>query len=117
MGPRVCIGQHFAMLEMTLLAAMPLQRCRLRLPEGTVVCAPKQLVTLRPEEPVTLLLARRGWTHLAWQFAPQTDAEVLLRRGALPISQKPIDGNVGPPLRPAEGVHTSCLMAMNAVKS
>ncbi|MFN4117515.1 hypothetical protein [Acidovorax sp.] len=105
------------MLEMTLLAAMPLQRCRLRLPEGTVVCAPKQLVTLRPEEPVTLLLARRGWTHLAWQFAPQTDAEVLLRRGALPISQKPIDGNVGPPLRPAEGVHTSCLMAMNAVKS
>ena len=30
LGPRVCIGQHFAMLEMTLLAAMLLQRYRLR---------------------------------------------------------------------------------------
>ena len=59
-GPRVCIGQHFAMLEMTLLAAMLLQRYRLRLPEGVAVCVPKLQVTLRPEEPVTLLLARRG---------------------------------------------------------
>lgn len=60
LGPRVCIGQHFAMLEMTLLAAMLLQRYRLRLPEGAPACAPKLHVTLRPEMPVALLLTRRG---------------------------------------------------------
>jgi cytochrome P450 len=59
-GPRVCIGQHFAMLEMTLLAAMLLQRYRLRLPEGATACVPKLQVTLRPVAPVALLLARRG---------------------------------------------------------
>ncbi|PJI96208.1 cytochrome P450 [Acidovorax sp. 69] len=58
-GPRVCIGQHFAMLEMTLLAAMLLQRYQLRLPEGAPVCTPKLHVTLRPEVPVTLRLVRR----------------------------------------------------------
>ena len=58
-GPRVCIGQHFAMLEMTLLAAMLLQRYRLRLPEGAAVCVPKLHVTLRPDAPVVLRLQRR----------------------------------------------------------
>lgn len=58
-GPRVCIGQHFAMLEMTLLAAMLLQRYRLRLPEGAAPCAPKLHVTLRPEAPMNLWLLRR----------------------------------------------------------
>jgi cytochrome P450 len=59
-GPRVCIGQHFAMLEMTLLAAMLLQRYTLRMPEGAPACQPKLHVTLRPDAPVTLRLARRG---------------------------------------------------------
>ncbi|CAN7554477.1 cytochrome P450 [Acidovorax sp. LjRoot129] len=59
-GPRVCIGQHFAMLEMTLLAAMLLQRYILQLPEPAVACAPKLHVTLRPDAPVMLRLARRG---------------------------------------------------------
>lgn len=58
-GPRVCIGQHFAMLEMTLLAAMLLQRYQLRLPQGAQVCAPKLHVTLRPDAPVALWLVRR----------------------------------------------------------
>ena len=59
LGPRVCIGQHFAMLEMTLLAAMLLQRYRLGLPEGAVACVPKLQVTLRPGAPVALRLVRR----------------------------------------------------------
>lgn len=58
-GPRVCIGQHFAMLEMTLLAAMLLQRYTLRQPEPAVACAPQLHVTLRPDVPVVLRLARR----------------------------------------------------------
>jgi cytochrome P450 len=58
-GPRVCIEQHFAMLEMTLLAAKLLQRYRLRLPEGDEACVPKLHVALRPEAGVRLWLERR----------------------------------------------------------
>ena len=59
-GPRVCIGQHFAMLEMALLAAMLLQRYEMRLPAGVAACAPTLHVTLRPDAPVALRLVRRG---------------------------------------------------------
>lgn len=59
LGPRVCIGQHFAMLEMTLLAAMLLQRYTVRWPEGEADCAPRLHVTLRPEQPVSVWLERR----------------------------------------------------------
>jgi cytochrome P450 len=55
-GPRVCLGQHFAMLEMTLLAAMLLQRFRLSVPEGAPTCQPVYRVTLRPAAPVQLWL-------------------------------------------------------------
>ena len=58
-GPRVCIGQHFAMLEMTLLAAMLLQRYQLRLPVPAPVCEPKLHVTLRPQRRVEVWLERR----------------------------------------------------------
>ena len=58
-GPRVCIGQHFAMLEMTVIAAMLLQRYELRLPDNAPPCEPVMHVTLRPKDGVTLLLRRR----------------------------------------------------------
>jgi cytochrome P450 len=58
-GPHVCIGQHFAMLEMTLLAAMLLQRYRLVLPPDAPPCVPVLRVTLRPRDGVALLLQRR----------------------------------------------------------
>ena len=57
-GPRVCIGQHFAMLEMTLLAAMLLQRYRLELPAGAAECEPVLNVTLRPRGGLQLRLRR-----------------------------------------------------------
>lgn len=59
-GPRVCIGQHFAMLEMTLLAAMLLQRYTVRRPAGPAAWVPKLQVTLRPEERGEVWLARRS---------------------------------------------------------
>jgi cytochrome P450 len=59
-GPRVCIGQHFAMLEMTLVAAMLLQRYRLDLPADAAPCEPELNVTLRPRGGVTLTLVRRS---------------------------------------------------------
>ena len=58
-GPRVCIGQHFALTEMTLIAALLLQRFDFepladsRPPEAALN------VTLRPAQPLRLRLRRR----------------------------------------------------------
>jgi cytochrome P450 len=46
-GPRLCIGNQFALYEAQLVLATILPRYRLRLAPGTVV-APEPLVTLRP---------------------------------------------------------------------
>ncbi|MBQ0934161.1 cytochrome P450 [Ideonella paludis] len=57
LGPRVCLGQHFATLEMTLLAAMMLQRFELRWPEGAAEPVPQMHVTLRPKGGLRLVVA------------------------------------------------------------
>ncbi len=62
-GPRVCVGQHFATAEMTLIAAMLLQRFSLRPVAGA---APPQLelnVTLRPKHGLRLRLVPRTMAH------------------------------------------------------
>lgn len=58
-GPRVCIGQHFAQLEMALLAAMLLQRYRLQRPPQTPEPRPVLHVTLKSAQPIRLTLQRR----------------------------------------------------------
>ena len=58
-GPRVCIGQHFAMLEMTLLAALLLQRYELLTLPGGAPPDPDFNVTLRPRKALRLRLLRR----------------------------------------------------------
>ena len=58
-GPRVCIGQHLATTEMTLVAAMLLQRCTLHRVPGEPEPQPKLHVTLRPALPLRLQLRRR----------------------------------------------------------
>ncbi|OYU30949.1 MAG: cytochrome P450 [Comamonadaceae bacterium PBBC2] len=55
-GPRVCIGQHFAMLEMGLIAAMLMQRFRLEWPEGERWPKGDLAVTLRPAQPIRVKL-------------------------------------------------------------
>ena len=57
-GLRVCLGQHFAMLEMTLVAALMLQRFVWALPAGTGPCVPVMNVTLRPRDGLWLDLRR-----------------------------------------------------------
>ncbi len=57
-GPRVCIGQGFAMMEAVLLLATVAQRFELTLvPEHEIVLQPS--ITLRPEHGIKVLLRRR----------------------------------------------------------
>ncbi|PFH29994.1 unspecific monooxygenase [Burkholderia sp. JKS000303] len=61
-GPRVCLGQHLAMTEMTVVAAMILQRHVLAMPPGTPPPRPVLNVTLRPAQPLHLTIAPTGLT-------------------------------------------------------
>lgn len=57
-GPRVCIGNHFAMLEAVLVLASLVQQVRLDLPKAfRLELTPT--VTLRPSGPVTMNVSRR----------------------------------------------------------
>lgn len=58
LGPRVCLGQHFATLEMTLIAALVLQRFTLA-DAGAGLPRPRMGVTLRPANGLRLRLAIR----------------------------------------------------------
>jgi cytochrome P450 len=57
-GPRVCLGQSFAMLEITLVLATILQKWSLRLGPGQEIL-PHPSLTLRPKGPVQMLLEKR----------------------------------------------------------
>ena len=57
-GPRVCIGNQFAMMEAQLVLATILQRCHLSLVEGQQIKL-NPLVTLRPEPDIQMRISRR----------------------------------------------------------
>ena len=59
-GPRVCIGQHFALLEMGLIAAMLMQRFRLEWPGCEPWPEGDLAVTLRPAQAIRLKLHPRA---------------------------------------------------------
>ncbi len=58
-GPRVCLGQHLAMTEMTVITAMLLQRFTLAVPSGMPPPKPVFHITLRPQTPLRLTLTAR----------------------------------------------------------
>ncbi len=58
-GPRVCIGNSFAMMEATLVLAAMAQRVRLELAEDKPV-RPQPLVSLRPKGGIRMLVHRRA---------------------------------------------------------
>jgi cytochrome P450 len=70
-GPRVCIGQGFAMMEMTLILAMLLQRFTLRPAPGQQQPGVRMQVTLRPQGGLHLVLEPR--TGVRAQAAPSID--------------------------------------------
>ncbi len=57
-GPRMCIGTHFAMMEMQLIVAMVAQRFRLHLPPGQPVDL-VSLATLRPRHNLMMTLKQQ----------------------------------------------------------
>jgi cytochrome P450 len=57
-GPRVCIGNAFAMMEARLILATVAQKYRLKLAPGHQV-APSRLFTLRPKFGMKMVAARR----------------------------------------------------------
>lgn len=57
-GPRICIGNSFAMMEAVLILASIVQRYQLRLKPGHVV-EPEPLVTMRPKHGMQMILKAR----------------------------------------------------------
>jgi cytochrome P450 len=58
-GPRVCVGNAFAMMEMTLVAATLLQQLKVEMAAGQGEARPVARMSLRPEGEVRLLWTRR----------------------------------------------------------
>ena len=58
-GPRICIGNSFAMSEALVIVAMVAQRYRLRRTAGTPPVEPVGRTTLRPKQGVWLSLSPR----------------------------------------------------------
>jgi cytochrome P450 len=59
-GPRVCIGNTFATMEMTLVAATLLQHLNVEPAAGQQEAQPAALMSLRPKGEVRLRWSRRG---------------------------------------------------------
>lgn len=59
-GPRVCLGQHLALAELTTIAAMVLQRFVLSVPEGERAPQAAHHISLRPKGALRLKVARRA---------------------------------------------------------
>jgi cytochrome P450 len=68
-GPRVCIGQSFALMEMTLILAMLLQRFEIRPAPGQGEPGIRMYVTLRPDS-LRLALQRRATAPAPARPAP-----------------------------------------------
>lgn len=59
-GPRICLGKHFAMTELTLVLATIARSHRLVLPDGAPEVVPDPLITLHPRGGIRLRLENRG---------------------------------------------------------
>lgn len=70
-GARSCLGEHFAMAELTLVAAMVLQRFEMTLPADATPAEPIMHITLRPRQ---VLRVNAGLRVHAGQSAPALGA-------------------------------------------
>ncbi|RXI99800.1 cytochrome P450 [Anaerobacillus alkaliphilus] len=58
-GPRVCIGNHFALMEIVLVLACIVQQYQVTLPDDHHDVKPQPLITLRPKHGISLLIKDR----------------------------------------------------------
>jgi cytochrome P450 len=58
-GPRVCIGNHFSLMEMVLVLACIAQNFQLELTADHHVVKPQPLITLRPKRGVKMIVKQR----------------------------------------------------------
>jgi cytochrome P450 len=58
-GARVCIGQHFAMMEASFMLAMVAQRFRFRLTQPQQMVTPLPLTVLQPNVPIEIEVVER----------------------------------------------------------
>ncbi|HHM21877.1 MAG TPA: cytochrome P450, partial [Bacteroidetes bacterium] len=58
-GPRMCIGNHFALMEMQLLLALLVRRFHFELVTNEPV-VPQPLVTLKPKSGIKMRIGRRA---------------------------------------------------------
>jgi cytochrome P450 len=72
-GPRLCIGNSFAMMEMQLILAMTAQAFRLRLLPGINI-KPTTMPTLRPNKALMMTLETRTKpvSGATWRIATET---------------------------------------------
>lgn len=57
-GPRLCIGNNFALMEMQLILILMYRQCKFRLQPGFAV-EPEPLITLRPKQGMVMKVERR----------------------------------------------------------
>ncbi|KKK37879.1 cytochrome P450 [Mesobacillus campisalis] len=55
-GPRVCIGNHFALMEAVLVLACIARRWRVRLAPGHHTVRPQPLITMRPKQGLLMVI-------------------------------------------------------------
>jgi cytochrome P450 len=59
-GPRICIGNHFAMMEAVLILTTMARNWAFGVPPGELPVKPKPAVTLRPGGPIRLVVQSRA---------------------------------------------------------
>ena len=64
-GPRACVGNTFAIMEMTLIVAMVVQHFRLSLPAGSAPKEAEAMLAIRPKGGLHMELAQRRATQLS----------------------------------------------------
>ncbi len=76
-GPRICIGNHFAMMEGHFLLAALAQRITFELAPGQRI-APEPMITLRPKDGIKMIVRRRY--HLSRSTDANIDPSIVVDR-------------------------------------